>query len=943
MVVPGPDLSGRDGVDEAKPIVVCVDDDRTSLEALARVLRPRATVLVATSGLEALEIIQRQPDVACVIADLLMPGLTGSDLLSQVAAIRPHCRRALVTGHPDSPELIAAINAGHLHYVITKPWKLPEVLQVVDQLVLAYRLERDNHRLLGELRHANQALREHEVLLEAQLADRGREVSLATAQLAQMGSQLEALTLRDSLTGLYTHRAFQERLREEVARALRYGQPMSLVLADLDGFANINYDLGYQVGDDILRRIATLLQEDDSPDRARISDVVARYSGASFVLLLPETTKTGALTKAGRIRDAMAISDMPGGRRMSMSVGVAALPDDAADPESLMTAAEAALRGAKRGGPGRVHFFSAADEHLTTPIEKGGNSSTRALGRIREQQVDRFRPYQERMNEVTAILNRDRSLSCLLVDLSRLHKVELELGVAHHSEIYDHAAAILDRLRGAVLDPSDLICRTGDGDGYFIFLAPRVGERVDLDQLTTTVERAVEEALAPMVSGVLREQPRITVGAARVLGNSLIRPERLTARLISDAQSATKNARERKAHRDRTTLQDIILGDGLSTVYQPIVDLGSGEIFAYEALTRGPRGSALESPATLFAIADEVDLTVELDRACFRRALRNATTLEPVHRLFVNLLPMSFYDSAFIEVEVGNLIAAAGLTPANIVFEITERLAIENFASFKRALAAYTAMGFGVAIDDVGTRHSNLETVMSLRPHFIKISDVLVRGIARSTVKREMLRSLKHIAETIDAVMVAEGIEHIEDVVALRDLGLRYGQGYYMARPAPPFVAVKDEIRAELASLVPRVRPSAMVATDDDDEDEDQPLARPRARALSHPFGADSQPSIPRNAFGRAEDEITNDFPLPGMASAAAGAVQPPGASADSRQRPRASSPLAKAEGNVTQPIAPWQPLATDDELTGEALLDSLNNAENTPEGERGPGRPGLN
>ena len=70
--------------------------------------------------------------------------------------------------------------------------------------------------------------------------------------------QLDALTLRDPLTGLYTHRAFQERLREEVARALRYSQPMSLLIADIDGFASVNYDLGYQVGDDILRRIATI-------------------------------------------------------------------------------------------------------------------------------------------------------------------------------------------------------------------------------------------------------------------------------------------------------------------------------------------------------------------------------------------------------------------------------------------------------------------------------------------------------------------------------------------------------------------------------------------------------------------------------------------------------------------------------------------------------------
>ncbi|HWO23277.1 MAG TPA: EAL domain-containing protein [Kofleriaceae bacterium] len=883
-----------------------MDDDRSNLQALGRVLRAKCSVLLAATGLEALEHVRSNPDVACVLADLRMPGLPGAELLARVAEIRPHCRRAVVTGFPESEDLIAAINAGHLHYVITKPWKLQDLLQVVDQLVHTFKLERDNHRLLAELRLANTQLREHERVLEAQLDARGREISAATEQLAQMGHQIDALTLRDGLTGLYTHRAFQERLREEVTRALRWGQPMSILIGDIDGFASVNYDLGYQVGDDILRRVATLLQE-DSPDRVPKSDVVARYSGEEFVILLPETGKQEAATKAARLRDAVAVAEMPSKRKLSMSIGVACLPDDAADPESLLTAAEAALRGAKRGGPGRVHFFSAGDSVSRT--------STRAFNRMREAEIDRFRPYQERMHEVTSILTRDRALSCLLVDLSRLHRVELDLGVAHHSEIYDHAAAVLDRLRGDVLDPQDLVCRTGDGDGYLVILAPRQGTRVDLESLAATVERAVESALAPMVTEVLREQPRITVGSARVLGNSLLRPERLTARLIADATAATRNARERKAHRDRSTLQDVILGDGLSSVYQPIVDLNTGDIFAYEALTRGPKGSQMESPATLFAIADEVDLTVELDRACFRGALRSAMTLEPVHRLFVNLLPMSFYDSAFIEIEVGNLLMAAGLTPANIVFEITERLAIENFASFKRALAAYTAMGFGVAIDDVGTRHSNLETVMSLRPHFIKISDVLVRGIARSTVKREMLRSLRHIAETIDAVMIAEGIEHLEDVMALRDLGLRYGQGYYMARPGPPFPTLRDEIRAELR----RVQPPRLVPAPDDDDDLEEESGVPKRYQRVFGTGA-----IPKNAFGRHDDEITNDFQVPPEPDLFRGRPFAPG-------------------GEVTQPLPPWKPLTDDEQTDTKALISSLREPEPTPDGERGPGRPGLN
>src|ERR1700685_239741 len=98
----------------------------------------------------------------------------------RIPTLRPHCQRAVVTGFPESEDLIAAINAGHLHYVITKPWKLQDLLQVVEQLIHTHRLERDNHRLLAELRIANQSLREHESVLVAQLDERGREINAAT-------------------------------------------------------------------------------------------------------------------------------------------------------------------------------------------------------------------------------------------------------------------------------------------------------------------------------------------------------------------------------------------------------------------------------------------------------------------------------------------------------------------------------------------------------------------------------------------------------------------------------------------------------------------------------------------------------------------------------------------------------------------------------------------
>ncbi len=421
-----------------------------------------------------------------------------------------------------------------------------------------------------------------------------------------------------------------------------------------------------------------------------------------------------------------------------------------------------------------------------------------ALGSDVAPRPERFTTYHVRLSDIAASLRRDRSMACLFVDLSHLREVERELGPTHHADVMARAGDLLDRMRGDRLRRDDLICRTEDSDGYLCFLAsPRDagGSPVDLEAIASRVEANLERSLSDALAGFTREQPRVMVGFSRVLDNPMVRPERLLVRLVGEAHRSALLHRERAIQRHRTHLQEIILRGMLQSVYQPIVDMASGTIFGFEALARGPRDSSLESPTALFSVADEVELTFELDRACFRSALVGAAGLEPVHRLFVNLLPTSFYDSSFIESEVAVLLAAAELTPANVVFEITEKLAIENFASFRQALAGYTRAGFGVAIDDVGTRHSNLETVMALRPDFIKLSDVLTRGVSKSTVKREMVRSLQRIAEAIDAVIVAEGIEGPEDLTVLCDVGVRYGQGYFLARPGPPFPQLRSSVR----------------------------------------------------------------------------------------------------------------------------------------------------
>jgi diguanylate cyclase (GGDEF)-like protein len=922
------DQQAESAVPRAK--VLCVDDEPLNLELLERSLRRRFEVLSAGSPERAIELLRQHDDIAVVLSDFRMPGMTGAELLAATTRMRPDARRVIVTGYADGDNLLAAINAGQIHYVVKKPWRHPELHQLVEQLVRAFELERENRRLMDRLHETNEKLAAKERLLERALDERGRDLVVANTELERINRELEVLSYKDGLTGLYNHRAFQERLGEEIARAQRYAQPLSLVIADVDGFGVLNQELGYQLGDEILRRLAVVLGNSDSPGRVRASDVAARYAGEEFAVIMPETVKSGAVTKALRLRDAVARAEFPGGRALSISIGVATFPDDAETADALVSAAAAALRGAKRGGTGRVHFFSAGDSGPPAPADAATMSAPPPAA-----EIDKFRPYHERMGEVISFLQRDRAITCLLVDLTRLRRIEIELGVAHHAEIYDRAGNALDELRGELLKPGDLICRTSDDDAYLVILAPReASQQVDLERLGGLVEGALENALTPAVRDLLRDAPRITVGAARVLGNTMLRPERLIARLVHEATESARLARERASQRDKSVLQDIILGEGLTPVYQPIVHIESADLFGFEALTRGPRQTAMESPATLFAVADEVDLTFELDRACFRGALRGAMGLEPVHRLFVNLLPLSFYDAAFIEIEVSRLLEAANLTPANIVFEITERLAIENFTSFRRALATYTAMGFGVAIDDVGTRHSNLETVMALRPHFIKISDVLTRGVARSTVKREMLRSLGHIAEAIDAVMVAEGIETADDLHALHDLGVKYGQGYFLARPGPPFPRLRASVKRAIRNLnegkhTPIAAPPADYDEEGDVREAPALVVDERRREVAAGSG---EFTISAEAHGEIVEEETD----PGTPSL---------------RRARASKPPAPhpydaddafEESDVTRPhpeLGNWKPLLEEigagaADPAAKPLIESLKKPAEEPQGD---------
>jgi diguanylate cyclase (GGDEF)-like protein len=175
------------------------------------------------------------------------------------------------------------------------------------------------------------------------------------AAVAISNRQLEELSIKDTLTGAYNRRYFSLRLREELTRHERSGEPTSLVLLDVDHFKHINDRWGHQAGDEALRTLAGLLL-----NHSRKFTVVARLGGDEFAVLLPSTTKVGAETYAERIRGT--VEGVPGRFPLSVSAGIASLPDDAASADDLVRAADAALYEAKAQGRNRVVSCRSAKE-----------------------------------------------------------------------------------------------------------------------------------------------------------------------------------------------------------------------------------------------------------------------------------------------------------------------------------------------------------------------------------------------------------------------------------------------------------------------------------------------------------------------------------------------------------------------------------------------------
>jgi EAL domain-containing protein (putative c-di-GMP-specific phosphodiesterase class I) len=250
-------------------------------------------------------------------------------------------------------------------------------------------------------------------------------------------------------------------------------------------------------------------------------------------------------------------------------------------------------------------------------------------------------------------------------------------------------------------------------------------------------------------------------------------------------ERVAQDRREAERRRARVqVMEEMLRGDGLDIVFQPIVELANGAVVGIEALSRFAR-EPVRPPDAWFAEARALGFAERLELLSVERALAVVEQLPDDWFVSVNVSP----DTAMSPELTSVLAAAPG---EKVVLELTEQHEVSDYDFLEPYLALYRARGIRIAVDDAGAGYAGLQHILSLTPEILKLDRELICGIDTDLARRSLVRCLVDFANEIRATVLAEGISSAAELDVLRGAGVTLGQGYYLGRPAADLPACLD-------------------------------------------------------------------------------------------------------------------------------------------------------
>jgi EAL domain-containing protein (putative c-di-GMP-specific phosphodiesterase class I)/CheY-like chemotaxis protein len=380
----------------------------------------------------------------------------------------------------------------------------------------------------------------------------------------------------------------------------------------------------------------------------------------------------------------------------------------------------------------------------------------------------------------------DQEVGVLFIDFEKYAHIEDYYGWEVFDDVLREAAKALKRLLGTLFSTEDLIAiNRPSGSEFYVFLSVPPGLRGDeilerLQRKAKQIEESLKETLSEKFQNRIQRKIGLFVGYSKLLYSPQVRLERLVYRALREAISVASTKEGERAAVLREQFKDVLIHRQIETLYQPIVDLSTGGVFAHEALSRGPADSPFENSEVLFDYALKSDQVWSLEKICMQFSAERFVGKRS-GMLFVNVETELIHELKSRGHEVLQPLLAI---QSGVVLEITERAAIRDYDLFRESVRVLRELGFRIAIDDAGSGYASLQSIAELRPNYLKISNYLVTGLHEDSIKRDVVEMLVRLAARIDAETVAEGIETEAEKAEVKRLGVTYGQGYLLGRPA---------------------------------------------------------------------------------------------------------------------------------------------------------------
>jgi EAL domain-containing protein (putative c-di-GMP-specific phosphodiesterase class I) len=381
-------------------------------------------------------------------------------------------------------------------------------------------------------------------------------------------------------------------------------------------------------------------------------------------------------------------------------------------------------------------------------------------------------------------------LGLLLIDASVVTTIERRHGEEAREQALGALARVVQDVARDRLKPQDLVVTGEVGRSELIVLFFRepgsaAFYRTEMPGFGQLVSRALDQRGSKVFYPYLRQTPELWAGIAVAIRNPKYGAAMQLRGMLEEARSDAELACRLATRKRRRSFTEVILDRSVSSVYEPIVEVHGKTVFGYEALVRGPAGGKLFSPAALFAAAESNDMLFELDCLCRASGLTGAVDFPAETKLFLNVLPNSIHDPDFRADRLIQTLDECQLRPSDVVFEISEQESIDNFDTFREMSDQYRRLGFQFALDDTGSGYAGFEELIELQPEFIKIDRSMVSGVDQDPARQEVLTALLRVADKLGARVIGEGLDTLEELEMLGNLGIHFGQGWLFGHPTP--------------------------------------------------------------------------------------------------------------------------------------------------------------